>query len=283
MAGRKAASASTAGRADGPAVFAATILLSLLTACGPLPRPFEHQRTSPLLSDQRALAPVAVPPVDGAPGLAEAVAAGLVREEIAASATIAGDGFLVLVGRIRSEDGQVRLTWRLSGADGQTITEFRQPLPPGALEPAQRPQLAEATVHAALQALRGNDWGPETPPRIPSITIRSVIAPPGFDPAVMTRAMARALRLQGMAVTSGPADFLLEGRLTITPAKDGQDLFSVDWTLMSPDGHNLATVSQGSPVPHEQVQGEQGSLARDIAEAGAEGIIDVVRQASPHP
>ncbi|HXP95474.1 MAG TPA: hypothetical protein VN809_02095, partial [Telmatospirillum sp.] len=100
----------------------------LVTACGPLPRPFEHQRISGLLGDQRALAPLAIQPIDDAPGLAEALAVALDHEDIAASAGPAGHGFQILAGTIRRENGAPRMVWLITGADGHAIGETSQPL-----------------------------------------------------------------------------------------------------------------------------------------------------------
>lgn len=258
--------------------FRVLLLASLATACGPLPRPFEHQRVSALLSDQRALVPVAVQPVDGAPGLAEAVSTALNRDEIAASTENPGDGFLILSGKIRSDDGKVQLVWQITSGDAHPITEFHQPLSAESLNPAHRNDLAEAAAQGIAHALRGDDSGAADIEAAPKVALQGVKTPADFDNISLSQAMVRALGLQGLTVVSTHPSFVVDGTLQIGPMLAGQNLVTVDWTVRDAAGRDLGTVSQGSPVPHERLLGPLTGLVRDIAEAGAEGIAEVIRK-----
>lgn len=258
------------------------LLAGLTTACGPLPRPFEHQRVNALLSDQRALAPLAVQRIDGAPGLAEAVTAALNREEIAASMENTGDGFLTLSGKIRSEGGAVQVIWQITSSDDHPINEFRQPLAADSLAPSHRNEFAESAAHAIVHALRGDDSGTADLEAAPHVAVHEIKAPPDFDGGSLSRAMSRALALQGLAIVSDHPSFVIDGNLQIGPTRAGQNLVTLDWTVRDGGGRELGTVSQGSPISHDRLLGPMRDLVRDIADAGAEGIAEVIHKQADH-
>ncbi|PKU23933.1 hypothetical protein CWS72_13740 [Telmatospirillum siberiense] len=257
------------------------LLAASTAACGPLPRPFAHEKVNALVSDQRALAPLAVRRIDGAPGLAEALIQTLNQEDIAASPESAGDGFLSLSGKIRSENGTVQLIWQIIDGDGRMIGEFRQPLPPGSIDPARNPQFVQSATRAVIHALRGDDSGTRDLEAAPKVAVWTVKAPADFDGDALSRAMARALGLKGLAVVSGQAAFVVTGLLRIGPTTGGQAMVSIDWTVRDAKGHDLGTVSQSSPVAQERLLGPLAALLRDIAEAGADGIAEVIRSQRP--
>lgn len=252
-------------------------LAGMMTACGPLPRPFEQERVSDLLQDQRALAPLLVEQIDGAPGLAEAISAALNREEIAATTTTAGDGFQVLSGSIRNDGGTVRLLWQITEDNGHVIETGSQPLQQNSLEPGLRPLFAAQTARTIAHNLRGDDSGVADIEAEPHVALRALKTPKDFDGNSLSRAMTRALAQQGMVVVFDRPAFIIDGNLTIGPTVSGQNQVTVDWTVRDKSGRDLGTVSQGSPVPHERLVGPLTGLARDIATAGAEGIRDVIR------
>jgi hypothetical protein len=260
------------------------VLAGVVVGCVPLPRPFEHEQTSRLLRDQRALAPVSVAAPDEMPALAQAVVQRLLQEDIAATTAAPGDGYLSLAGHILSRGATTQLIWHLSDDQGQVLSDFPVDLAidPGRSQP-DLARLAEATAAKTVAALRGDESVIADHHPSPQIVIRTVQAPSGFDATLLSRAMAAALRHRGLVVAATPKAFLLDGRLVITPAKAGQDQIAIDWTVMTPEGRTLGVVSQGSPVPHDQVLAAPGSLSRDIADAGAEGIVAVVTKVSEAP
>jgi hypothetical protein len=253
-------------------------LVGVTSGCGPLPRPFEHQSVSPLLSDQRALAPLAVQQVNGAPNLAEAVANALRREEIAAGTEISGDSFLILSGTIRSDRISPQLIWQIAESNGRLLSEIRQPFPEDSLAPPQQNAFADAAALAIVHALRGDDSGVSDIEAAPHVALRAIKAPAEFDGDSLSRAMTRALGRQGLTVASINPGFIIDGTLQIGPTINGQNLVTIEWIVRETGGRELGTVSQGSPVPHERLVGPRTSLVRDIADAGAEGILDVIQK-----
>lgn len=255
-------------------------LLSL-AACGPVPHPFAPDRVAPLVSDQKALAPLAVRGIDGAPGLAEALVQALGQEDIAASLDNGGDGFMVLSGTIRSRDGIVQIIWRITDGNGRTISEFRQPLPASAADLAHRADFVQSTTRTVVGSLRGEDSGARDIDAAPRVVVRTVSTPAEYDGDALARAMARALGPEGLIAADAPNAFIVSGTLKVGPTIGGQNLVGIDWTVSNAAGHPLGTVSQGSPVPHEQLTGPLGGLFHDIAEAGAPGIAEVIRKHPP--
>jgi hypothetical protein len=258
----------------------ALVFAGVVAGCVPLPRPFEHEQTSRLLRDQRALAPVSVAGPDEIPALAQAVVQRLLQADIAATTAAPGDGFLSLAGHILKQGGTAQVIWHLTDDHGQVLGDF--PIDLGGAGP-DMDRLAEATAARTVVALRGDETVIADHRPSPQIVIRTVQTPSGFDATLLSRAMATALRHRGLVVAGTPKAFLLDGHLMITPGKAGQDQISIDWTVMTPDGRSLGVVSQGSPVPHDQVLAAPGSLSRDIADAGAEGIVAVVTKVSEAP
>lgn len=253
----------------------AVFLLFTLAACGPLPRPFEHRSTSPLLSDQRALAPLTVKPIDGAPGLAEALTAALEHEEIAATTEAGGNAFLTLTGKLATA-GEAHLAWQITRRDGTVLGETTLPIPAGGLSPAQQASLATTAARSISHLLRAND-GTDSDAQ-PRVAVHEVKAVGGLEGDGLTRAMIQALGRQGLVIDAENPAFLVDGAVRVSTVGGGQDLVQIDWVVRSPDGKELGTVSQGSPVPHMQVVGQPAALARDIAEAGAEGVGEVIRK-----
>jgi hypothetical protein len=171
--------------------------------------------------------------------------------------------------------------WRISSAQGTLIGETRQPLSGWPPEPART---ASATAGAALAVatlLRGDDAGVSDLEARPHVAVQPVKADTRFDVKGLTRAMERALARQGLAVRDDSPSFVVEGKVHIGPGQAGQDRVELDWTVRDASGKELGTVSQGSPVAHDLLQGDLGVLALEIANAGASGIAEVIQKSRP--
>lgn len=251
------------------------LLLALgVASCGPLPRPFEHDAPSSLVTDRQIFTPVTIKPVDGAPGLAQAMVAALEREDIAATTEAGGPRYLLLAGFI--DRTGARLVWRITTNDGVIVGETSEPFTSSVPGPAG--QIAASAAPSIAQLLRGSDAGLADIERTPRVAVHPVQTTSGLDASELTQAMVRALGHQGLIADPDRPTFVVEGTVKITPGGGGQDLVEVAWTVRTPDGKELATVSQGSPVPHQALAGPMGPLARDIAEAGAEGVSEAIQK-----
>ena len=258
----------------------ALALLSLLTACGPLPHPFESEQSNALLADVRAMAPLKVLPLTELPGLDKDLAQALQNEELAASVEDGGPGSLAVTGHV--EDGAV--IWRVADAGGKTMAETRQTLPAGKFDALARLTLARQSATALSRALRGEGSGLSDLEARPHVALLRVKTPPTIDADSLTLTMSRALARQGIAISNDNPVMVVEGTLRVLPGSSGgQDVVEVDWLVRDATGKELGTVSQGGPVDHALVIGNLGATVRDIANAGAEGVAQVVLQRKTAP
>ena len=254
-----------------------------LVGCGPIPHPFETGRINPLLVSNRALVPLAVPPVPGADGLAEAMAAALAGEEIAASTDEMPTGFLLLRGTIETTSAVRAVLWQVLAPDGSLIGQSRQPLPTWPIREAGRRASVAAAARAVATLLLGDDSGVSDLDARPHIAVRPIQAAASFDRDGLARALADALSRQGLAVSSDEPKLFVDGMVHINPATGGQDQIDIDWVVRDVAGRELGTVSQSNKVAHDLLIGQLGPLAREIADAGAGGVAEVVRQVHPGP
>ncbi|HVI53272.1 MAG TPA: hypothetical protein VM661_18840 [Candidatus Sulfotelmatobacter sp.] len=249
-------------------------LALLLSACGPLPHPFEQDAPNALIEDRQALSTISIAPVEGAPGLDKALITGFETEDIPASTQPPGPGGLWLRG---SRNGG-QITWTLEDAQGGMIGTVATAMPPKAT-PAE---IAAAVGHV----LRGEDPNAVADER-PHVVLAPLKAPKTFDAEGLRNALGRALLREGYAVGEAKgAAAVIQGEVHITPPPPsmtkGQDMLDIAWTIKAPDGKELGKVAQGNPVDHILLTGYLGPLGRAIAEAAAPGIAEVLhKQTNP--
>lgn len=254
------------------------LLIAILAAgCGAVPQPFRHQTTTHLVVPQ-GTAVVAVRPVADAAepdALAEAMAAALRRLDVPASAGALAGGGTVLEGRAAGQ----RLYWTLSGPAGEALAEYEQDYAPDALAVMPADALAamvEPAAQALAEPLRPRPIVSET-----AIAVLPVSGARGAAGAELAEAMRAALARSGFAVADEKAATLVLGAVTIQPGPPGQDLVMVEWTVAREDGEIVGTIAQDGQLPSGRLATPLGSLARDIAEAGAEGVSALLRGGAP--
>ena len=260
-------------------------VISLAGCSTMIPQPFAHPQAAPpnpLLSDARVLSTMRVLPVPGLPGLDVAMTQALADQDILASTTASLDGSIVLAGLV---DRGV-LTWTLTDADRKPIGRVRQPLPGGAMDPggvmdkeARLRFAAEGAVQVS-RALRGRELGLDDIQAAPVVAMLPVQAPQNVDGRALQAAMHEALAQQGLRLIDGPPTVMVGARIALTRGQGDQDLMAINWTVTDPNGHELGSMSQASPVSHVQVTGAFSAMARDIADAGAPGLAGLIRKAT---
>lgn len=252
-------------------LFPAAVLAALLTACGPVPRPFEPGNVDALASDRKVLSPVTVTPIAGQPGLAEALAHALDDQDIAAT-TRRLSHFFQVTGQVDTGGPDPSIVWRLTDDSGHVFEEIRQHLGNDVqAEAAEAAELIEAL-------LRGLDSGLDDLASGPHVFFQGLSAPRNIDGQSVARAMGHALEGAGMTIDTKSPAFLIAGHMKVTPAAEGQDLVALEWVVKSPDGKELGRVNQASPVARGVLLGPLAALSRQIAEAGANGVAEVIRQ-----
>jgi hypothetical protein len=248
--------------------------LLALTACGPLPKPFQHETTSALVENRRSLAPVSVAPVAAVPGLDAALVTALAAEDIAATTQRPGPGAL----RLEGTAGGGRIIWSLFDSTGKETAWLETPLAPGKLDAAGRTALAAQIAKAISHKLRGDDSGMADVEAQPHVALHVAKTPIGVDAHLLRAAMSHALALLGYTVTDDKPLYVVEATLLVMPQNATTDLVQMQWQVLNAGGESLATVTQASPVDHFQLIDPTGPVLHDIAEAGAPAIVEVIHK-----
>ena len=262
----------------------AVLLLTALTvaACGPVPQPFRQTAPTSLAENRTALLPILVKPVDGIPGLAEAVARSLLKEDLAATTTAAGSAVMLLEGRMDSPAVLKRLGWRVSSPSGEDLGRFLSPLTGRPDDPAAVERMGQSVASVVARLLRGDDSGLADIEARPLVQLLPIHITGNFDSFALSRAMQDALAGQGFKVADRDARFRIQGELRVIDSQGSKDsVVDVVWKVLDGAGKEMGTVSQGSPVAREILESPMAPLARQIAAAGAEGIAEVIRQLAP--
>jgi hypothetical protein len=256
----------------------------LLAGCGEIPQPFRHEGPPSSLARPKLGRGVTVRPVDGLPMLSEALVKSLEEREIPATVTAAPSFGHV----VEAEAIPGGLAWSLKAPDGEEITAFRQVMPPSAWSSPDRARL-KRSADEVVAVLAAKLADPDAQPRRdaptaelarPKIRIDPMAGLPGDGDKALTGALARALEAAGMEVVSKGAAYVLRGVVTVGKAKSGDDLLAVSWQLRRAVGGTLmASIDQEGEVPKGRLSQPWGGLARDVAEGGAAGIIQIIRTA----
>ncbi len=114
-------------------------------------------------------------------------------------------------------------------------------------------------------------------PQITSVAVPSVKGLKGKGAAELTQSMRSALMKAGWPVvdTPQPDSLSVEGQVLVKP-QGANDEVTIIWTVKSPNGKSLGEIKQASEMPKGAVLLGFGEDAQAIAEAGTEGIFDLV-------
>jgi uncharacterized lipoprotein YmbA len=272
-------------------------LLLALTACQPLPHPFEDSApppNSPLMTPPDS-AGVVVPPVAGAPStmahdLAAAMASALQDNDIPANTEARNRGSYVLQGKATAQgmpDGKMQITvaWEMRGPDGK-VTGQRDA---SAVMTASAWQgggagIADLVGPAApelAKLIESNNPAP-IPGTDPLIAIHQATGAPGDGGQALATAMAAALRRAQVSLADFPGavpNYTVEVVVAVAPPVSGTQKVSINWTLNRPDGSQIGQVKQENAVEAGSLNKVWGLTAYDAANAAAPGITALIDRA----
>lgn len=265
------------------AALALIIIATLtLTACETIPRPFRHEGDGfgalarPKLERGIALHPAA--DLEHQDSLAQAVIKAFAEREIPVTLR-QGPGFGRVIDVSRDGNG---LIWRLIGADGGEISRLATT---AASTDGAAKQVALTVVAGLSPLLDDPDSQPRRPagmaaPNLPRVRVQALKGLPGDGDSALTLALIQALGRQRIDVTE-TAPYTVVGVISVAQAGATEDNVTISWLVKQGDagGTQLARIDQSGAVPRGRLNLTWGSLARDIAEGGASGVADVVRQA----
>lgn len=264
------------------------LLVAGAAACGDIPQPFRHEGRPETLARPKLTRGVTIhPPADteNAQALAEALVRALEEQEVPALIH-GGPAFGHVIDASSEDMGKaVGVHWTLKAPDGQSAATYLQTLPKEILAKADPAQLKRLTANAAAilarpladpdaQPVKG---APVAVDKRVSVKVIPLSGLPGDGDKTMTAAIRRALDRGGLLVKDEGADYMVEGKVTVAPGLPGEDTVTMAWVLKRIEGGaQLANIGQNGAVPHGRLAGPWGALARDIAEGGAAGLLEVI-------
>lgn len=260
-----------------------------LAACGDIPQPFRHDDSGvPRLAVPKLTRGVTVhPAADSADGraLAEALVRALEDQEVPALVSDGPAFGYVLDGTLEETAQGVRVVWTLKAPDGSETAAARHEVTGTTLRQGNPVLMKRAAMAAATQlaqALADPDATAGQTPAVatdtrPTATVAALHGLPGDGDQALTEAMKRALGRGGLAIKPEGGSYRVEGTVTVAPGRPGEDLVGVAWVVRrGKDGAELGRVAQDGSVPRGRLAQGWGTMARDIAEGAAAGVVEVV-------
>lgn len=262
-----------------------------MTACGPIPKPFQatdaEKLRNPLL-DVRDGAGVTIAPLLGAPPrfavpVTEDLVLALREKGVPASASGVLTNGLLLEGMVLQSTIGLALEWSLYNRDGVLLDSVGIPVPGGTAEAlwSGEPRLIEQSVTLSAEILADvlRPGSREQPPPPPStIIVAGVQGAPGDGDRSLARAMIGALREADLPVVRevGENTLSLAAQVLLEPVDNAQETIIILWTLLDANGEELGTLEQKNTISRGQLSGRWGATAYDIAQANVDAIGDIL-------
>jgi hypothetical protein len=278
------------------------LVLAALTvaACGPLPRPFRtapEKPFNPLVTEVAALG-VMVEPIDGTSLpmsrlLTEAVVEGLKRTGISATTDAGKNSRYRLMGKAELNQANQSLPfvmvidWILLDCDGKIIGEASEGISGSRKDweygsPKIIAEVGENAPKLIVAMIGEEEKGQQAvKPRLAGLWVGPVTNAPGDGNRSLARAIKIALKGGGIALAQDRehAEFVLESRVRVDPAKDSLQRVEIVWTVSTPDNREIGRATQRNLVEAGTFSGAWGEVAAIVAAAALEGIEGVLRVA----
>lgn len=274
------------------AVLGSVLVAALTAACGDIPQPFRHDDEGvPRLARPKMTRGVTIRPPEPTPegrAQAEALVRALEEQEVPALVSDSQAFGYVIEGEMRDGAKGPVVRWTLKAPDGTETASADQPAlapPPGREGPILMKRAALPAAAILARPLDDPDAlptyaapQPAAEDKRPTASILPLRGLPGDGDKSLTEALKRALGRAGLRVKDGGADYVVEGRISVTPGRPGEDVVGVIWIVRSGDAGNpeLGRINQDGAVPRGRLSQGWGTMARDIAEGGAAGVAQVV-------
>ncbi len=278
-------------------LLAAVGILALFGQCQPVPKPFAAANKGDFSAIQIGpRAGMVVLPVTGTASpevggkLAAATARALRRREVTASTNHGHRGSHRMQGSaVLEPTGLLRLTWRLhTPGNVETMVLMQEDMVAPAAwrqgDAALLARLAGTAADAIDLRLRRQERGEGRRIALAPVTMGSMDGVPGQGGGELARAMRIALAEAGVSLLPEPSNdgFILLGSMHVAPgggaSTGGARRIEIVWQLIRPDGREFGQISQANKVPAAQLSGDWRFLAQAIAEAGAPGVLDLLRR-----
>lgn len=271
-------------------VVAALVLAAMgLAACGDIPQPFRHDEDGvPRLARPKMTRGVTIhPPEDSAQGraLADSLVRALEDQDVPALVSDGPAFGHVIDGTLNDGGKTVSVRWVLKSPDGSQTATATHTIAKASLE-QNNPAILKRSAATAAVALAAPLADPDAQPTAnpgptavdnrPTVAVIALKGLPGDGDTALTAAIRRALGRGGLLVKDEGADYMVQGMVGVAAGRPGEDIVSVSWVVRRGDGAELGRISQDGSIPRGRLAQSWGTLARDIAEGGAAGVVEVV-------
>ena len=222
------------------------------------------------------------------------VAAGIIPRP--SSYTLAGAATL----ERRPDDVEVRITWYLQDPKGFRVASIQQVARGRGIdwqEGNDRIVSRIALQGAPLLATMINQQIGPNSALVKDRAIQNAAAPPGKGPRVqmvgvdgapgdgnksLATAMRRRLAGRGFTVADKADErtLVLKARVEVVPAGANRERITIVWSVLNLQGQTLGDITQANVIPAGMLKGAWDSIARDIAIAATEGVVELLDQAA---
>lgn len=272
------------------------LLILVVAACGPLPRPFQPESKEDFdLAAYEPPAEILVRPLEqDAPGdpawAAESMAHALRDLGVSASAssqiatyTLSGE---VSVQPAAGQRDEILIAWELRQTDGERVGGYAQlvELPAGLWRDGQAGAVASVMAEAAPAIVDMREQAVAAAETTQDRAQRHVIIvplenAPGDGGASLAQALEFELRAAAIPLAREITDndILVVGDMALGPPERGWQDFRITWfVIQASDGADLGQIDQRNQVPAGSLDGAWGNTAFDIARGAAEGIVELL-------
>lgn len=261
----------------------------VLSACQPIPRPFEADRQTPNallnLPDSRGIMilPVADAPPATAERLAAAMAEALIERNVPAFVGTSNRSSKILAGEVIDPGRDAIIAWTLFDPAGEEIARHDQSIEgtPINLWAIADPDLMTRMAARAAPAIA--EFVQDEPVReiqSPPIYVGAVLGTGEPDAMRLQASLRQALRGQGarLATAASRETLLATADVRITPLQDTRSEVAIVWTVKDPFGTEIGKIDQASPIEQSVIEQQWGDLARQAGVAAAAGIMKLISQ-----
>lgn len=273
---------------------ALSVVFAIAAACQPVPRPFAPAAKVNPGDNGLVLSPRAglvVRPPQGLPQplageLSSRLVSALRHHDITAMTGKGHRAAAVLNGQW-SDDS---VEWEIVEADGTIAVQLLQPLqadrgPPESYAEEDWFGLANTAADMLDMALREVEQGSTRRMSFAAVRLGPIDGAPGNGRLALAAELRRSLRDAGVTVpASEDIDALtLVGSVHVGSSLGRRQPVEIVWQLLRTDGVELGRLVQRNDIASGELDGPWGALARDIANAATDGIVQLLRQVGDRP
>ena len=273
------------------------MVIILMVACGPLPRPFQPSSKTVLnpLIEQGVPADVAVNPVQGtsipmAKLLMQSVVSEITRYDIVSYANDRGTSRFILDGEVVDESEATsgkpdrHIRWVLKTREGVTTGEHVAPITASSFEwdygsPKIIRDVGVNTASAVAKLVLGRTAtlaGDKQARK--GIWVKPITDAPGDGNFSLTRAIAFALGDSGTSISRTPerAEYVLKARVRVDSPESGTQKVEIVWIISDPEGKEIGRARQRNTVAAGAFDGRWGRSAVMISLAAVGAIKNIL-------